>query len=130
MSLKEYIIETECEGLKNITHYVQQAVDESGVKEGVCLVFCPHTTAGITINEKLDPDVGKDIISGYKRAFPDMTNFLHKGGNSYAHLRSSAIGCSETLIITEGKLLLGGWQGVFFCEFEGPVKRNFFVKIL
>lgn len=130
MSLKEYTVQTEKEGLINITDLVEKAVTESGVQDGICIVFCPHTTAGITINEKVDPDVGKDIMSGYTRAFPDMTNFLHKGGNSFAHLRSSALGCSETLIIRGGKIIFGGWQAVFFCEFDGPRERTFYVKIV
>lgn len=97
--------------------------------EGVCRVFCPHTTAAITINENADPDVLHDLEIGLERAFPHRSEFRHGEGNSSAHLKSSCVGASETILVHEGRLLLGTWQGVYFCEFDGPRSRKFFVQI-
>lgn len=92
--------------------------------------FCPHTTAGITINENADPDVVKDMLYGLEKAYPDRKEFQHFEGNSSAHLKATAVGSSVTVIIENGKLLLGTWQGIYFCEFDGPRTRKFYVKIL
>jgi secondary thiamine-phosphate synthase enzyme len=97
---------------------------------GVATVFCPHTTAGITINENADPDVVHDLLIGLRGAFPDRSESRHSEGNSAAHLKASAVGSSVAVIIESGKLLLGTWQGVYFCEFDPPRNRTFYVKVL
>lgn len=126
----EYRIETEKENFYNITSNVQQAVTKSGVSDGYCIVFCPHTTAGITINENADPDVIRDMLLGLEKAFPDRDEFRHFEGSSKAHLKASFMGSWENIIIDDGKLLLGTWQGIYFCEFDGPRKRHFYVKVM
>jgi secondary thiamine-phosphate synthase enzyme len=128
--LKEFTLKTEKEKLYNITSKVAEAVGESGVKDGLAVIYCPHTTAGITINENADPDVRSDLLLGLNKAFPDRAEFRHGEGNSAAHLKSSGMGASQTLIISGGRLLLGTWQGVYFCEFDGPRQRKFYVKII
>ena len=128
--LKSYRIKTERENLYNITSQVRDAVTESGVKNGLCLVYSPHTTAGITINENADPDVVHDILLGLEKAFPDRAEFRHAEGNSAAHLKASCVGSSVTVIIEQGKLVLGTWQGIYFCEFDGPRTRQFHVKVI
>lgn len=114
----------------NIDEYLQQVLCKSGVKNGLMLVFCPHTTAGITINENADPDVKKDLSLGLYQTFPNKKEYVHMEGNSDGHMKSSVIGASETLIVSKGQLILGTWQSVYFCEFDGPRKRTFFVKII
>jgi len=126
----EYMLKTGREGLYNITESVCEAVTNSSAKNGVCVVFCPHTTAGITINENADPDVVHDMLLGLDEAFPDRAGFKHGEGNSPAHLKASCVGASETVIISGGKLLLGTWQGIYFCEFDGPRNRRFYVKVV
>ncbi|MBR2284029.1 MAG: secondary thiamine-phosphate synthase enzyme YjbQ [Ruminococcus sp.] len=123
-------LSTPSQGLVEITSEVREAVRESGVNEGICVVFCPHTTAAITINENADPDVKSDFIMGLAKTFPDIPAFRHAEGNSDAHLKSSAVGASEMVIITGGKPLLGTWQGIYFCEFDGPRERRFYVKVM
>jgi secondary thiamine-phosphate synthase enzyme len=107
-----------------------EAIAQSGVEEGLCVVYCPHTTAAITVNENADPDVKADLSVGLHAAFPDTPAFRHGEGNSAAHLKSSCLGASKTLIVTEGRPLLGTWQGVWFCEFDGPRTRHFLVKVM
>lgn len=114
----------------NIDEYLQQVLCKSGVKNGLMLVFCPHTTAGITINENADPDVKKDLSLGLDQTFPNKKEYVHMEGNSDGHMKSSVIGASEMLIVSKGQLILGTWQSVYFCEFDGPRKRTFFVKII
>ncbi|MCI6561531.1 MAG: secondary thiamine-phosphate synthase enzyme YjbQ [Ruminococcus sp.] len=126
----EYKLNTPSQGLVDITSELCEAIKESGVNEGICVVFCPHTTAAVTINENADPDVRSDFVAGMDRIFPDMEIFRHREGNSDAHLKSSAVGASEVIIIRKGKPLLGTWQGVYFCEFDGPRTRKFYVKIM
>ena len=128
--LKEYKLSTKPQDFYNITPYVREAVAETGVKDGICTVFCPHTTAGITINENADPDVVRDMLLGLDRAFPDRPEFRHMEGNSSAHLKASCVGSSATVIIKNGQLLLGTWQGIYFCEFDGPRTRKFYVKVI
>lgn len=130
MKLFEYSLSTSNEGMYNITRQAAEAVMKSGATDGLCVVFCPHTTAGITINENADPDVVHDILLGLNSAFPDRREFLHCEGNSSAHLKASCVGSSATVIINNGKLLLGTWQGIYFCEFDGPRHRKFFVKVI
>ena len=128
--LFEFDLRTPAEGLVDITREVREAITESGVNEGICVVFCPHTTGAITINENADPDVKSDFVFGMDKIFPDMRDFRHAEGNSDAHLKSSSVGASETIIVTKGKPLLGTWQGVYFCEFDGPRRRKFYVKLI
>ena len=126
----EYSISTRRVDFYNITPQVREAVSKSGVKEGIVLVYCPHTTAGITINENADPDVVLDLLLGFDKAFPDRPEFRHAEGNSTAHLKASAVGSSATLIIDSGKLVFGTWQCIYFCEFDPPRNRKFYVKIV
>ena len=125
--LYEFSLSTPREDLYNITPQVREAITKSGLKDGYAVVFCPHTTAGITINENADPDVVYDLILGLGKAFPDRSEFRHGEGNSSAHLKASAVGASETIIINNGKPVLGTWQGIFFCEFDPPRNRRFYV---
>ena len=104
----------------DITSLVQAAVEERKVKSGICVVFTPHTTAAVTINENADPDVPPDILSALERAFPQTANYRHAEGNSPAHVKSSLVGASELVMIEDGRLVLGTWQSIFFCEFDGP----------
>ncbi len=126
--LSEYGLTTSHQGFHNITAMVKEAVQESGIMDGTCTVFCPHTTAAITINENADPDVVHDMLIALEKAFPDRGEFRHAEGNSAAHIKASCIGASVTVIVNKGKLLLGTWQGIYFCEFDGPRSRHFFVK--
>lgn len=128
--LKVLILNTDAEELKEITGEVEAFVKESGVKKGLCLVYCPHTTAAITINENADPDVKEDFLMGLSKSFPKDKEYKHYEGNSHAHLKSAAIGASEMLIIEDGKLVRGTWQGLYFCEFDGPRTRKVYVKII
>jgi len=128
--LFEYKLSTEKETFYNITPQFRKAVTKSGVTDGIAVVYCPHTTAGITINENADPDVVHDILLGLAKAFPDRAEFQHGEGNSAAHLKASAMGSSVTIIIDGGKPVLGQWQGIFFTEFDPPRTRKFYVKLL
>ncbi|ANB61572.1 secondary thiamine-phosphate synthase enzyme YjbQ [Anoxybacteroides amylolyticum] len=121
---------TKRDEMLDITHLVEEAVQTSGIKEGVALVYCPHTTAGITINENADPDVKRDMIRRFDETYP-WTHPLdrHAEGNTAAHLKASTVGVSQHVIITNGKLLLGTWQGIYFCEYDGPRQRTFYVKV-
>lgn len=115
----------------DITRQVESVVLQSGVKRGICVIYVPHTTAGVTINENADPTVRKDIISMLDKLVPWRESFYeHAEGNSAAHIKSSLIGCNQTVIVQEGKLLLGTWQGIYFCEFDGPRTRRVFVKVI
>jgi len=128
--LYEYKLSAQREGFYNITPQVRDAVLESGVRDGIAVVYCPHTTAGITINENADPDVVHDLLIGLGKAFPDRAEFLHGEGNSAAHLKASAVGSSTTVILKDGKPALGTWQGIYFCEFDPPRSRRYFVKVM
>jgi len=116
--------------LVNITSSIEKTVSESGVKEGVCYIFVPHTTAGITINEGADPSVKEDIINQLNKIVPFKENYLHLEGNSPAHIKASIIGSSEIVFIEGGHLVLGTWQSLYFCEFDGPRRREVLVKII
>lgn len=113
----------------DITHLIQKAVTESGVADGVCTVFVPHTTAAVTINENADPDVVRDFTMEINKIVPWEDGYYHMEGNSAAHLKASIIGFSEQVIIESGRLVLGTWQGIYFCEFDGPRSRKVYVKI-
>ncbi|MCL1819103.1 MAG: secondary thiamine-phosphate synthase enzyme YjbQ [Oscillospiraceae bacterium] len=128
--LYKYTLSAQREDLYNITTQVREAVANSGITSGIAVVYCPHTTAGITINENADPDVIHDLLIGLNKAFPDRAEFRHGEGNSAAHLKASAMGSSATVIIDGGKLVLGTWQGIYFCEFDPPRNRKFYVKII
>lgn len=123
-------LRTEHENFYNITSYVRQAVIESGISNGIAIVYCPHTTAGVTINENADPDVVTDLLYALDKTYPERPQFRHSEGNSAAHLKASCIGSSVMVIIEDGVLLLGTWQGIYFTEFDGPRNRRFSVKIL
>ena len=116
--------------LMDITSRVAQVVRQSGVARGACMVYCPHTTAAITINENADPDVVEDLLMGLERIVPAAWPWRHGEGNSDAHLKSSLVGCSETVIVEDGRLVLGTWQGIYFCEFDGPRRRQVHVQVL
>jgi secondary thiamine-phosphate synthase enzyme len=114
----------------SITAQISAVVKTSGVQDGICVVFCPHTTAGVTINENADPDVVRDIIYEINKVIPFTDHYQHGEGNSAAHIKSSLFSPSLTLIIKDGRLLLGTWQTVYFCEFDGPRSRHCFVKVV
>ncbi|MCX5758865.1 MAG: secondary thiamine-phosphate synthase enzyme YjbQ [Candidatus Hydrogenedentes bacterium] len=114
----------------NITCDVQRVVAESGVREGACHVFVPHTTAGVTINENADPDVARDIIQTLERMVPWEGPYAHDEGNSAAHVKASMMGFSQTVLIENGALALGTWQAIYFCEFDGPRNREVWVQVV
>jgi secondary thiamine-phosphate synthase enzyme len=114
----------------DITAVVRAAVKEENVHDGYCIVFTPHTTAAITINENADPDVPRDIISALEKAVPQNSSYRHSEGNSPAHVKSSLVGASEIVLIENGRLILGTWQSVFFCEFDGPRTRRVIIKVI
>lgn len=116
--------------MKDITRQIQDAVRQSGVTDGLCMVFIPHTTAAVTINENADPDVVRDLNMELDKIVPWEDGYHHIEGNSAAHLKSSLVGASEHIIIEGGRLLLGTWQGVYFCEYDGPRHRKAIVKII
>jgi secondary thiamine-phosphate synthase enzyme len=127
--LYEFSLQAPQENFYNITPQLREAVAKSEVKNGIATVYCPHTTAGITINENADPDVVRDLLLGLAKAFPDRPEFRHSEGNSAAHLKASAMGSSAAVIIKDGQPLLGTWQGVYFCEFDPPRQRKFYIQI-
>jgi secondary thiamine-phosphate synthase enzyme len=112
----------------DITDRVRRIVQEEGIESGICLVFTPHTTAAVTINENADPDVLRDMMTALDRAVPLSADYRHAEGNSAAHVKSSLVGASEMVIVEEGRLALGVWQSLFFCEFDGPRTRKVYVK--
>ncbi|MCF7740772.1 MAG: secondary thiamine-phosphate synthase enzyme YjbQ [Candidatus Marinimicrobia bacterium] len=115
--------------LIDITQKVTAQVNKSGVESGICTVYCPHTTGAITINESADPSVASDITKKLRSMIPKNENYSHAEGNSDAHIKSSLVGNTVQVIIENGALQLGTWQGIFFCEFDGPRSRNVWVKI-
>jgi secondary thiamine-phosphate synthase enzyme len=118
--------------LVDVTTEVRAAVRATGVGEGLCVVFVPHTTAGVTIQENADPDVQRDVIQALAHAVPDElpgAGYRHAEGNSSAHVKASLVGSSATLLVEGGELLLGTWQGVYLCEFDGPRTRRVQVKV-
>jgi secondary thiamine-phosphate synthase enzyme len=119
----------EREEIVNITGLVEAVVQKSGVSSGICIVFSVHTTCAITINENADPDVKDDILHGLAKIFPRGGNYRHSEGNSDAHLKTSAVGQSVTAIVDQGRLVLGTWQGIMLCEFDGPRSRTVAVHV-
>jgi secondary thiamine-phosphate synthase enzyme len=114
-----------------ITRSLQAYLEEQRVEDGIMYVYCPHTTAGITINENADPDVVKDMLMRLDEVYPwEHSKYRHAEGNSASHLKASTVGASQVILIQNGELLLGKWQGIYFCEFDGPRQRNYHVKII
>ena len=116
--------------LIDITQQVEKVVEEAGIAEGICMVVIPHTTAGITINENADPSVKADIIAKLGELVPAGDRYHHQEGNADAHIKAALVGTSESILVRGGQLALGTWQGVFFCEFDGPRTRQVWVKVL
>ena len=116
--------------MQDITAMIQKVVDESGVREGICVAFVPHTTAALTINENADPDVVRDFTTELEKIVPWEDGYHHMEGNSAAHLKASMIGFSEQILIEGGRLQLGTWQGIYFCEYDGPRNRKLKVKVI
>ena len=114
----------------NITGLVKDAVKRSGVENGMCVVFVPHTTAGVTINENADPNVVKDMLMELSKIVPEDKEYRHAEGNSSAHIKASMMGSNQTIIVENGELKMGVWQGIYFTEFDGPRTRKFFVKVM
>lgn len=119
------------DGMIDVTDKVREAVRESGVREGYVIVYCPHTTAGMAINENADPDVVRDVLRRFDELYPwEHPLDRHAEGNTAAHLKAITTGTSQTVLITGGRLVLGTWQGIYFCEFDGPRRRTFHVKVI
>jgi secondary thiamine-phosphate synthase enzyme len=114
----------------DITAKIQNVLDDAGIKDGICYIYVPHTTAGVTINEGADPSVAKDIQDMLSRLIPQNFNYSHMEGNSDAHIKSTIVGSSIKVIVEGGRFLLGTWQAIFFCEFDGPRHRRVVVKIM
>ncbi|MEK7279570.1 MAG: secondary thiamine-phosphate synthase enzyme YjbQ [Nitrospirota bacterium] len=113
----------------DITDKVRKIVKDSGIKEGICYLYVPHTTAGITINEDADPDVARDILHTLEEMIPYEGNYRHSEGNAAAHIKTSLIGSSKYIPIKDREMVLGKWQGIFFCEFDGPRSRKLILKL-
>jgi secondary thiamine-phosphate synthase enzyme len=129
--MKEISIRTNSQvEMIDITTSVQAAVKEKNTQSGYCIIFTPHTTAAVTINENADPDVPRDIINALEKAVPQSVHYRHSEGNSPAHVKSSLVGASETVVIENGRLVLGTWQSIFFCEFDGPRSRRVLIKVV
>ena len=129
--MKEITVQTHSRfEMIDITAAVQKAAREEKIGSGIGLVYTPHTTAAVTINENADPDVPRDILAALDRAIPLSANYRHSEGNSAAHVKSSLVGASEMVIIENGSLVLGTWQSIFFCEFDGPRTRKVIIKFL
>ena len=114
----------------DITSEIQQEISSSGFQSGLCMVYVPHTTAAVTINESADPSVKKDILMILNRIVPWEADYRHLEGNSPAHLKSTIVGASELVAVESGRLVLGTWQGIFFCEFDGPRTRKVHLKLM
>ena len=117
------------EELLDVTSQIIKAVKESGIQNGIAFCFIPHTTAAITINENADPDVKRDLLYKLQKEIPQNDGYHHAEGNSDAHLKASLFGFSEQVLIENGRLVLGTWQGIYFCEFDGPRSRNLILKV-
>jgi secondary thiamine-phosphate synthase enzyme len=129
--MKEISVRTNAQvEMIDITTAVETAVKEKNVENGFCIVFTPHTTAAVTINENADPDVPRDIINALEKVVPQNAPYRHREGNSPAHVKSSLVGASETVLIENSGLVLGTWQSIFFCEFDGPRSRKVFIKVV
>lgn len=116
--------------LVDITREVEKIVSAASIKTGACLIYVPHTTAAVTINENADPSVADDILAKLNELIPFDGRYRHLEGNAAAHIKSTIVGCSKSIVINGGRLQLGRWQGIFFCEFDGPRSRQVIVKII
>jgi len=114
----------------DITAEVQKAVERTGVRQGICVLFVPHTTAACTVNEHADPDVVRDILSKLGELVPEDDRYRHVEGNADSHIKATLCGASETLLIENGRIVLGTWQGIFFCEFDGPRSRKVWLQVI
>ena len=114
----------------DITGEIQELLRSQGIKDGLCILYVPHTTAGITINESADPSVQRDILMVLNSMVPWKADYRHMEGNSPAHVKSSLMGPSQTVVVENGRMVLGTWQGIFFCEFDGPRKRKLQLKLI
>ena len=114
----------------DVTRELSHIIDKEGIQDGYAILFVPHTTAAITINENADPDVKKDMLFGLSSISPDNPSYRHYEGNSDAHIKSSMIGVDQTVLIEDGSLVLGTWQGIYFCEFDGPRTRRLHIKLV
>ncbi len=129
--MHEFEVKThEREEMIDVTRLVQEAVDKAGVASGMVICFVPHTTAAVTINENADPDVVRDILYKLNKEIPQSDGFHHGEGNSDAHIKTSLVGSSEQVLIENGRLVLGTWQGIYFCEFDGPRRRHCIVRVV
>jgi secondary thiamine-phosphate synthase enzyme len=128
--LKEISIQShERAELLKLDSQVGKAIEESGVKEGVCHIYVPHTTAGVTINEGADPAVGEDLLARLEQLVPRDARYAHAEGNADSHIKASLVGSSATVLVRGGRPLLGTWQSIFFCEFDGPRRRRVIVRV-
>lgn len=127
--MEQFWVNTPAEGFVEITAQVQELVRHSRIQQGICQIFVPHTTAGITVNENADPDVVADMLTALTQMVPDLP-YRHREGNSPAHVKSSMVGCSINLPIEDNNLFLGTWQGIYFCEFDGPRRRKVLIQIV
>ncbi len=116
--------------LLDITDQVRQAIRAGGIRDGLAVVYTPHTTAAITINENADPDVARDLVTALNKLVPFDDHYRHSEGNSAAHVKSTLVGASETLIVQDGTPVLGTWQGIYFCEFDGPRRRQVHLRVI
>ncbi|MFC2171341.1 secondary thiamine-phosphate synthase enzyme YjbQ [Acidobacteriota bacterium] len=114
----------------DVSAKIEEEVRKAGIEDGLCLAYVPHTTAGILINENADPSVAEDIIAALDRSVPENLSYRHLEGNSPAHIKASLTGSSKMIIVESGRLKLGTWQGIFFCEFDGPRGRQLWVKLI
>lgn len=131
VTMKQIEVHTrERQGFYDITSQLQALAQESGVKEGVCYIFCPHTTAGLTLNENWDPNVRHDMGLALDAISPDRPDYRHGEGNSPAHVKSSLVGADKFVLLENGRLILGQWQGIYLAEFDGPRRRRVWVKIV
>jgi secondary thiamine-phosphate synthase enzyme len=130
MNVKTVTVRTEtAQQLVDITATVRHVVRENGITRGTCMIFIPHTTAAVTINENADPNVRQDLINIVESLIPRDGNYLHKEGNSHAHAKASLIGPSVSVFVEAGQLVLGNWQAIFLCEFDGPRTRNVLIRV-
>ena len=118
------------EALEEITHRVSEAVRRSGIDDGMCYLFVPHTTAGVVINENADPSVARDILSQFESMVPSKGHYQHLEGNAPAHIKASMVGTSAAVPVAKGRLALGRWQGIFLAEFDGPRERDVVVQVM
>jgi len=129
--VREYSIRTDArEQMLDITSRVAEAVRDMEIVHGMAVIYSPHTTAGVTVNENADPDVARDILETLRRLVPRDAGFQHREGNADAHVKASLMGSSASIPIADGRLVLGRWQGVYFCEFDGPRNRRFVVRVV